>query len=64
MVSFMGTWRAQVRAQPTSPGCETPCIASRSHATGAVYLTYLGREEQEAERLVRCPVRTMPGWLP
>jgi FAD/FMN-containing dehydrogenase len=53
IVSFMGTWRAPSESSTHIAWVRDAWERLSPHATGAVYLNYLGREEHEAESLVR-----------
>jgi FAD/FMN-containing dehydrogenase len=53
IVSFMGTWRAHSESATHIAWVRDAWDRLAHHATGAVYLNYLGREEQEAESLVQ-----------
>jgi FAD/FMN-containing dehydrogenase len=53
IVSFMGTWRAHSESATHIAWVRNAWDRLSHHATGAVYLNYLGREEQEAESLVQ-----------
>lgn len=53
IVSFMGTWHAPSESDTHIAWVRDAWDRLAHHSTGAVYLNYLGREEQEAENLVQ-----------
>ncbi|HEY5871359.1 MAG TPA: BBE domain-containing protein [Candidatus Tectomicrobia bacterium] len=53
LVSFMGTWRAHSESATDIAWVRDAWDRIAHHATGAVYLNSLGREEQAAEHLVQ-----------